>query len=312
MPTQWRSESWKTRNLAAGRQFVRGPITTWRMTNFIRFSLPLVLLPALILAAEPKAARSIHWGYDSPAVAAFAIDMTIDESVPGSYFMAAGWNTGYFGLQELDRGRKVVLFSVWDPTKGDDPNRVKDEDRVECLYQAPEVRIKRFGGEGTGGQCMADFDWKLGERVQFLVLGRPDGEKTAYSGFIRRTGDVEWKQLVTFRVRTGGKELGGLYSFVEDFRRNGKSATEVRRARYANGWVQAKGEWRPIEKARFTASNAETEAKETIDAGVVEGQLFLATGGATKQVLKLNSKVDFPAPAADTKPALPDVKVAQP
>ena len=85
----------------------------------------------------PRAARSVHLGYPAPDARLFYNEMTVLESTPGSYFMAAGWNTGYFGIQELTDGRKVILFSVWDPTSGDDPHAVKQEERVECLYNAP-------------------------------------------------------------------------------------------------------------------------------------------------------------------------------
>ena len=77
------------------------------------------------------------FGLPSPDAVLFYNEMTVLESTPGSYFMAAGWNTGYFGIQELSDGRKVILFSVWDPTQGDDPNAVKQEERVECLYKRP-------------------------------------------------------------------------------------------------------------------------------------------------------------------------------
>lgn len=85
-------------------------------------------------AAPPRAARSVHLFYPTPDAALFYNEMTVLESTPGSYFMAAGWSTGYFGIQELSDGRKVILFSVWDPTKGDDPNAVKQEERVECCF----------------------------------------------------------------------------------------------------------------------------------------------------------------------------------
>ena len=91
-------------------------------------------------AAPPRAARSVHLFYPAPDAALFYNEMTVPQSTPGSYFMAAGWSTGYFGIQELSDGRKVILFSVWDPTKGDDPNAVKQEERVECLHQYGSVR----------------------------------------------------------------------------------------------------------------------------------------------------------------------------
>jgi len=82
--------------------------------------------------------------------------------------------------------------------------------------------------------------------------------------------------LVTFRTFTGGDRLKGLYSFIEDFRRDGKSADEVRRVIFGKGWVNdTEGEWAPLTKARFRASGATCEAKETIDAGVLEDRFYL-------------------------------------
>ena len=254
-------------------------------------------------AAEPRAARSVHLGYAAADATAFSVEMTVLASTPGSYFMAAGWHTGYFGLQELADRRKVVIFSVWDPTTGDDPNAVGEKDRVECLSHAPDMRIKRFGGEGTGGQCMGDFDWQLGVPVRFGVTAAVAGDTTAYAGYVQVPGAEGWKHLVTFRTRTGGQPLRGLYSFVEDFRRDGRSPHEVRRARFGAGWAQAvEGTWAPLRRARFTASGAEWEAKDTIDAGLDAGQFFLATGGDTRPSRPLRSILE--CPAADEPPTV--------
>jgi hypothetical protein len=59
---------------------------------------------------------------------------------------------GYFGIQQLNNAtNKVVIFSVWDPSKGDDPKAVAEENRVDNPFAGEGVRIKRFGGEGIGG-----------------------------------------------------------------------------------------------------------------------------------------------------------------
>ena len=271
------------------------------------------LIPRPALAAEPaasdepkpakvyRAARSVHLGYPAPEGDLFYNEMVVEESVPGSYFMACGWNTGYFGIQQL-RGTNdtVVIFSVWDPTTGDDPGAVKSEDRVELLHEGPGVRIKRFGGEGTGGQCMAPFAWHPGQTNRFLLRGEVQEKKTAYTAWVFRHDTQAWWKLATFRTRTGGARLKGFYSFVEDFRRDRKSALEVRRARFGHGWVRsAGGAWTPLAQARFTASGAEWEAKETIDAGFADGWYYLATGGATKQSRELRSMIDGgPKPSA--------------
>lgn len=260
----------------------------------------------------PRAARSVHLGYPAPDAALFYTEMVVEESVNGSYFMAAGWNTGYLGVQQLGPPtNKVVIFSVWDPTKGDNPNAVKPEDRVELLHEGEGVRIRRFGGEGTGGQCMAPFAWKVGETNRFLMRGEVQGDKTAYTAWIWRADRGDWWKLATFRTQSKGSPLRGLYSFVEDFRRDTRSATERRRARFGNGWVQTvAGAWQPLVKARFTASSAEWEAKDTIDAGVRDGWFQLATGGETKTTTPLRSVMELPpsqrkAPARLPEPAAP-------
>lgn len=255
----------------------------------------LAWLIAPLSAAEPiRAARSVHLGYPAPEATAFYTEMTVEKSVPGSYFMACGFNHGYFGIQELGNGKKVVLFSIWDPTKGDDPRAVAKEERVEMLYKADDVLVKRFGGEGTGGQSFFNYDWKVGQTYRFLVRAAATDEKTAFAGYFYLPESKTWKHLVTFRTRTGGGRLKGLYSFIEDFRRDGKSATESRRAVFGNGWVQtADDRWEPLAKARFTASGATWEAKETIDAGTVDGRFYLQTGGDTRTSTKLGSVMEL-------------------
>jgi hypothetical protein len=251
-------------------------------------------------AEAPRAARSVHLSYPAPDADLYYNEAVIERSTAGSYFMVCGWNTGYFGVQELADHRKVILFSVWDPTRGDDPNAVKAEERVECLYQAPDVRVRRFGGEGTGGQCMGDFSWSLGETNRFAVTIAAAGDKTAYSGYVWLPRERAWKKLVTFRTRTGGQPLRGLHSFVEDFRRDTRSALEQRRARFGNGWSRSvAGAWSPLAKARFTASGAEWEAKETIDAGLAGGWFYLATGGGTAMSRPLLDVIERTAPAGE-------------
>ena len=120
--------------------------------------------------ARYTAARSVHcwWEPDSKAkkehVTAFCNAVTVKKSTPGSYFMMTGFPGGYGGVQEMDCTSdgavvKRVLFSVWDHSSEmyqgkADPRLVPAAERVEVLYAAPFVQINRFGGEGTGAQCI--------------------------------------------------------------------------------------------------------------------------------------------------------------
>jgi hypothetical protein len=172
------------------------------------------------------------------------------------------------------------------------------DQRVEVLHAGEDVLVKRVGGEGTGGQSFFNYDWQLGQTYRFLVRATVEGEKTAYAGYFYLPESKAWKHLVTFRTRTGGDELKGLYSFVEDFRRDFRSATEIRRARFGNGWVgNTAGQWQPISRARFTASSATWEAKDTFDAGLAGDRFFLQTGGATKTTTPLRTMIECPVPA---------------
>lgn len=246
-----------------------------------------------------KACRSVHLAYAADEGTGFYNEVQVDQSAPGTYFCACGWNKGYFGIQELAGGKKLVIFSVWDSNQND-PHATAEEQRVKVLHQHERVRVKRFGGEGSGGQSFLDYDWKVGEIYRFLVTAKVNGNRTEFAGHFRGP-DEKWIHLVTFSTITGGKNLGGYYSFVEDFRRDGVSLTKPRKARFGNAWVRTiGGEWQPALKARFTAdSNPAT----TIDAGADGGRFFLATGGETKnQTIKLGDWIPLPADAHRAPP----------
>jgi beta-glucanase (GH16 family) len=219
-------------------------------------------------------------------------EVTVEQSVPGSYFCVCGFKNGYFGIQELSPSRKVVLFSVWDPGDQNNPDSVPEERRVKVLYGGENVAISRFGNEGTGGKSMFDYDWKIGQRIRCLVKATIEGNRTTYAAFFWLPETEEWKHLATFETITGGEPLSGYYSFVEDFRRNGVSAGQIRRARFGNGWVQSiDGQWIALGKATFTADN---NPAMHINSGTAEGGFFLQTGGQTQNETALHTKLTCP------------------
>ncbi len=252
---------------------------SWR-SAFFAIVLLLVPISATMHADERLkgiACRSVHLAYSASEGSAFCLDVAVDSSAVGTYVMVCGWDSGYFGMQELDDGKKVILFSVWDPNEQDDPDSVPEEKRVLTLQKDSQVRVGRFGGEGTGGQSFFDYDWKNGETYKFAVTARKAGLRSEYSGFFFVPEKNEWKQLVMFSTPNGGKLLRGQYSFVEDFQRDRISTTKTRRAHFSNGWIfSSKGDWEPILKARFTA---DANPVTNIDAGIDGDRFFLATGG---------------------------------
>lgn len=254
-------------------------------------------------AEAPRAARSVHFRWRAPVGEFFYNEAKVLESVPSSYFVAAGWNQGYFGLQEHG-AKDMVLFSVWDPPRGDAPDAVAPEERVEVLYGDPNAAVKRFGGEGTGAQCKYPYAWRAGETYRFLVRATAAGKKTEYAAWFYLNEAKRWKKLAVFRAPNGGKPLDGYYSFVEDFRRDGQSPLQRRRARFGPGWARSvAGTWEPIVKARFTADD---NPLRNIDASS-DGKTFeLATGGDVKNITKLDSILAVRAPVTEPPRDLPE------
>ena len=159
------------------------------------------------------------------------------------------------------------MFSAWDPPYGDDPCQVPEKHRVLVEDVGEAVRVRRFGGEGTGAQLSADFPWQLGETVKCCVQTAHDGAYTSFTARVKQLSISKlycylhsqitiiqvfnpkrgcWWQLGTLKIRdhnlchnvTYVNPLCGLYAFIEDFRRDGDSVGETRWAHFCNGWVR--------------------------------------------------------------------------
>lgn len=287
------------------------------MTIRIPIPIALVMLCFVLMPARADerlkgiACRSVHLSYPAKKGAAFYNEVTVRQSAPGTYFMVCGWDKGYFGIQELSNGKKLVLFSVWDSPQND-PNAVAKEKRAQVLHQDPTVRVRRFGNEGSGGQSFFDYDWKVGETYRMLVTARINRERTEYAGYFYVPETKTWKHLVTFSTITGGRPLAGYYSFVEDFKRDRVSTTKIRKAEFGNAWVlPTEGDWAAINQARFTADQ---NPVMNINAGRDEDRFFLATGGKTENTgTKLRDLIELTAKANPKPPAdLPEINPTQP
>ncbi len=237
---------------------------------------------------------SVYLNYSGPASVAYYNECTVEKSVPATYFAVCGFNAGYFGIQELGNGKKVVIFSIWDQHQGNDRNAVPDDVRVKAIDAGENVVVSRFGGEGTGGKSMFDYDWNVGQTCRFLVTVKADGDRAAYTGYFYLHEVKQWKRLVTFSTISKGKQIHGYYSFIEDFRRNRETAKQARVACFGNEWIQtADGKWMPMLEAHF---GSDGNKSNNYDAGLLEGSFILATGGDTQNThTKMNGKIVRPA-----------------
>ena len=188
--------------------------------------------------------------------------------------MCCGFPGGFFGLQDHGDFRRI-LFSVWDASSEmdqgrDDPSVTRSEDPVEVLYEAPHVKVQRFGGEGAGVwqkfgadkrrglSCLDDSTgWQVGKPVNMCVVHRsgPEGRDACYAAF------VDGVHIVTYQVRVGRK-FDGFHSFLQDFRRDHLSPLEPRTAVFGPAWVytEAAG-WRTARRGTFTQSQSEQERR---------------------------------------------------
>lgn len=235
-----------------------------------------------------RQARSVHlhWGgivKDATDVVGY---VNVTQSQTNSYYMVIGFDGGYMGIQNVN-GTHVGIFSIWDPVGHAFDFKAKPDDVVEglrakVLYSNPRVNVSRFGGEGTGAKTMFRYDWKTGSKLRFRITAEPDGnDRIKFTGYIGE-GKDEMKIATISRLSHGKKPVvKGVYSFVEDFWRNGYSKTLVRRAEFTGfaSRVSEKDGYTSATAARFTADGNKLM---TIDAGPVKGGGFLQTGGKTE------------------------------
>lgn len=247
-----------------------------------------------------RQARSVHlfWhGIQKDATEVTgAVKVTQDQT--NSYYMVIGFDGGYMGIQNVG-GHHVGIFSIWDPVGhafdfAARPDDVAESLRAKVLYAAPNVSVSRFGGEGTGAKTMFGTNWEVGRDVYFRIKTEMDGaDRIKFTGFIG-DGKKELKIATISRLSHGKKPIvSGVYSFVEDFWRNGLSKTLVRRAEFTKfaSRVSEKDKFTPCTGAYFSADG---NTLKTIDAGPVEGGGFLQTGGNTEnKTVPLHSSFNF-------------------
>jgi len=231
--------------------------------------------------AKSTRADSVHlwWQTRAKGITRFYNEIIVRDSYPATFFMACGFHRGYFGMQEINRRRKVVIFSVWDPrSKEQDPRKVKAGDRVVAMGHGEGVVVTRFGNEGTGGKSMWEYDWKVGRAYRFCLQAEPSPGATTYTGWFYLEEKRAWKRIASFKVTGKAETLRGLYSFVEDWR--GHAAHKFpRRALFGNAWVRdADGKWSECTRVRSTQAGK----LPNVNAGVVDGRFLLATGADVK------------------------------
>ncbi len=253
---------------------------------------------------ERRNAASVHLSYATPKdtkVDAFYCEVTAVEDPVATYYMATGWNRGYFGMQVNSAKERRIIFSVWDGgSEAKDRSKVADENRTKLVAKGEGVNTGDFGNEGTGGHSHLVYPWKTGEMQRFVVTAKPTDEThTTYSGYWFHPEKKQWMLISSWNAPQTGGWLKGLYSFSENF--GGSNGQLRRKALFGNQWLRTDdGQWYEITEAGFSHDGTGKEDRLDRFMGVENGRFFLSQGGFVPGFTKFGEK--FTRPPTGTPP----------
>ncbi|WP_316804751.1 DUF3472 domain-containing protein [Pedobacter nototheniae] len=225
---------------------------------------------------------SVHLGFTTPANTEwFYNEVTVPSGQDkiGSYYMANGFNGGYFGMQVNSATERRMIFSVWNPTSG----------TTTWTRKGTNVVATNFTGEGEGGQSYLIYNWITGNTYKFLTQAKPDRlGNTIYSSWFYAPELNTWTFMASWKKPNTNAYLGGLYSFLENFiDTNGYLG---RKAEYNNQWIRnTSGTWTEITSANFTVdATGSNQQRMDFAGGVSGGKFYLQNGGFFSSYVNAN------------------------
>ena len=199
---------------------------------------------------------SVHLAYKLPAgdTEWFYNEVTVPKEgeTMHSYYMAAGFGEGYFGMQYNSPTERRVLFSVWSPFDTQNPKDIPDSHKIKLLRKGKDVYIGEFGNEGSGGQSYLCYPWKAGRTYKFLMQVHPDNQgNTIYTAYFYAPEEKAWRLIASFQRPLTNTWYTHAHSFLENF--NPEQGYLSRKVMFGNQWARSKdGKWTRITDATFT------------------------------------------------------------
>ncbi len=252
--------------------------------------------PSVHLNYNTRKLNNIEWFYSE-------VTVPQGNDVRGSYFMANGFNGGYFGMQVNSDRERRILFSVWSPFQTDDPGSIPQEDKIVLIKKGEGVNTGEFGNEGAGGQSFLVYPWKAGNTYRFLLRGKPDGQNaTVYTAYFYAPEAPNWRLIASFKRPKTNTYLTDLYSFLENF--IPETGNIQRMALYGNQWVaDANGQWTELTQITFTGDEtARKNFRKDYAGGVDNGRFYLKNCGFFNAFTPLDQ--EFTRPAGKVKPVV--------
>ena len=233
---------------------------------------------------------SVHLGFSVPANTEYfysELSVPVGQDAIGSYYMANGFNGGYFGIQVNSPSERRVLFSIWDADNGA---------KTTLVGKGAGVVDNGFGGEGTGGQSYLLYNWVAGNTYRFVTRVRPDGAgATDFSAWFFAPETGTWRYIATWKRPATTTYHAGVYSFLENFLDT--RGYLGRLAEYGNQWARStSGTWSEITGARFTGDATAANAQRMDYAGGLRGNgFYLRNGGFFSDYVPINQNFTRPA-----------------
>lgn len=199
---------------------------------------------------------SVHLAYKLPAgdTEWFYNEVTVPKEgeTMHSYYMAAGFGEGYFGMQYNSPTERRVLFSVWSPFDTQNPKDIPDSHKIKLLRKGKDVHIGEFGNEGSGGQSYLRYPWKAGRTYKFLMQVHPNNQgNTIYTAYFYAPEEKAWRLIASFQRPLTNTWYTHAHSFLENF--NPEQGYLSRKVMFGNQWARSKdGKWTRITDATFT------------------------------------------------------------
>lgn len=239
---------------------------------------------------------SVHLGYSLPEgdTEWFYNELTVPEEgeTMESYYMAAGFGEGYFGMQYNSPTERRILFSVWSPFDTQNPDDIPDDQKIRLLRRGKGVHIGEFGNEGSGGQSYLIYPWKAGRTYRFLMQVTPDGNgNTIYTAYFYATDENEWILIASFLRPQTDTWYTRAHSFLENF--NPEQGYLSRKVLFGNQWARSKeGKWTRLTDANFT-HDATARAGVRLDyqgGKTDDNRFYLKMGGFFNESVPMGTK----------------------
>jgi hypothetical protein len=240
---------------------------------------------------------SVHMHYTVPANTEYfynEVTVPVGQDPVGSYFMVAGFDGGYSGIQVNSATQRRILFSVWDADNGQ---------KTTLINKGAGVVDNVFDNEGSGGQTYLVFNWVADNTYKFITRIRPDGAgSTLYSAWFFTPESTAWRYIATWKRPSTNTYQSGAHSFLESFIET--QGFVGRRVTYNNQWARnVNGTWSELTAGFFTGDATATNAQRMDYAGGLEsGRFYLRNCGFFADYVAINQT--FKRPATGQRPTV--------